>query len=105
MYARSRPPVSFKAPTLHECVSGCDSLGEARRLLDCEVSYGRLEDGALLIEASTLPYRRGQRLRMTLGSSIATLQTHADRVQRRWEIQALERTSGGHDPALVPGAW
>jgi len=62
MFARGRGKARFAAATLAECVAGAASLPEARALLDCEISFGRVSGGVWRIGRSTLPFRVGAAL-------------------------------------------
>jgi len=62
MYARGRifaPPAGI---ALSECVHAAISLQDARALVDCEISIGRVDASGWIVERSSLPFREGSRL-------------------------------------------
>ncbi len=61
MYARARPAPLPQSDGLAALVASAD-LPAARRLLDCEISYGMIVGGAWRITRSTLPFRVGDDL-------------------------------------------
>lgn len=104
MFARNREPVRFGGATLHECVSGCDSLADARRLVDCEVSLGRWDGRDLLICESTLPYLVGQTLRVACSDSGLVTRTGSRGGMRRWDILSQEGTLPDQACAVFRGS-
>jgi hypothetical protein len=60
MFARARA-TSLKQGygSLAEYVAAAPDLAHARELIDCEISFGRVDEAGLRITASTLPYRIG----------------------------------------------
>jgi hypothetical protein len=60
MYVRERAAALDKGyRTLAEYVAAATDLEQAHELVDCEISFGRVEQQGLRITASTLPYRVG----------------------------------------------
>jgi hypothetical protein len=60
MYARERvTPLDKGFRTLTEYINAAPDLHHARDLIDCEISFGTVEDSIQRITASTLPYRIG----------------------------------------------
>lgn len=61
MYVRDRvKPLEFNA-SLPDLVSNA-TAAEARALLDCEISLGRVQESSWIIQRSSLPYRVGKDL-------------------------------------------
>ena len=58
MYARGRAEPLPHGGSLSELVAAC-SLQQARLLLDCELSIGRVSNGSWVIGRSSLPFRAG----------------------------------------------
>jgi hypothetical protein len=60
MFARARATSLHKGyGSLAEHVAAASDLAHARELIDCEISFGRVDEAGLRITASTLPYRIG----------------------------------------------
>jgi len=60
MFARARATSLEKGyGSLAEYVAAAPDLAHARELIDCEISFGRVDESGLRITASTLPYRIG----------------------------------------------
>lgn len=71
MYVRDRvKPLDFDA-SLPDLV-GNATAGEARALLDCEISLGRVQGSAWIIQRSSLPYRVGKDLAASLSPDRTT---------------------------------
>jgi hypothetical protein len=65
MYARGRTaPLNKGYRTLTEYIQAAPDLLHARELIDCEISFGTVEESGLRIAASTLPYRIGALLEL-----------------------------------------
>jgi hypothetical protein len=65
MYARERAtPLERGYRTLTEYIKAAPDLQHARELIDCEISFGVVEDSGWRITASTLPYRIGTLLEL-----------------------------------------
>lgn len=63
MFARARAATLEEGHrSLAECVARAPDLKHAQELIDCEISFGNVEESGLRITASTLPYRIGARL-------------------------------------------
>ncbi len=62
MWARGRAAALAPGRSLRDCVAGADGIAAARAMIDCEISYGRVDAGGFEIAASTLPHRTGARL-------------------------------------------
>ncbi len=93
MFARGRSTTVAPGHTLEQCVLGAASVTVARALVDCEISLGEITAGRYLIQASTLPYRVGQDLKVaTSGSFITTSDTapRGETAVRRWEVIEAE---------------
>jgi hypothetical protein len=94
MYVRDRAePLPFKASLAD--VVGSSPPDKARALLDCEISQGRIESGAWIIERSSLPYRTGQDLAVSFSAdrtSIAVADQASDGTAftRHWAIVDLD---------------
>ena len=64
MLARGRAPgIRLSAPSLAACLAGAADAKARQALLDCEISRGTASGWE--INASTLPWREGQRLRLS----------------------------------------
>lgn len=59
MHARSRMTILPPGSTLATCVECAASLAAAQDLLDCEISFGRVEPQGWIIDRSTLPFKEG----------------------------------------------
>ena len=60
MFARARAARLHEGyGSLVEYVAAAPDLAHARALIDCEISFGEVQDSGLRITASTLPYRIG----------------------------------------------
>lgn len=60
MFARARATSLEKDyGSLAEYVAAAPDLARAHELIDCEISFGRVDESGLRITASTLPYRIG----------------------------------------------
>ena len=57
MFARGRTLALPPGRSLRECVADAADVHSARRLIDCEISFGTVDN--FRITASTLPFRRG----------------------------------------------
>jgi hypothetical protein len=65
MFARARATSLHKGyGSLAEYVAAAPDLAHARELIDCEISFGRVDESGLRITASTLPYRIGSLLEL-----------------------------------------
>jgi hypothetical protein len=65
MYARDRAtPLDKGFRTLTEYIKAAPDLHHARDLIDCEISFGTIEESIQRITASTLPYRIGALLEL-----------------------------------------
>jgi hypothetical protein len=62
MWARGRAAPLAPGGSLRDRVAGAVDIAAARALIDCEISYGRVNAGVFAIAASTLPHRIGARL-------------------------------------------
>jgi len=94
MYVRNRAVALPRGGSLADLVSGC-SPQEARTLLDCEISLGRVRDGSWLISRSSLPFRVKADLKPSFsidGEGVATADiTGAGKASvRNWKIVDLE---------------
>jgi hypothetical protein len=94
MFARNRDVnLETQHRSLSECVAAASSLQHARELVNCEISFGRVDSGAFHITASTLPYRVGAQLQpQVTGRSVTTRDRASDGadVSRGWEITVNE---------------
>jgi hypothetical protein len=63
MFARDQKIALPPGGTLRECLDTAMSIEHARAMLDCEISFATAKAGCFTIDASTLPFRVGQRLR------------------------------------------
>jgi hypothetical protein len=62
MYARRRMGEVPLRGKLIDYIERSANLREAQDLVDCEISFGRVENGGWLIERSSLPYKENQLL-------------------------------------------
>jgi hypothetical protein len=74
MFVRSRAKPLPHGDSLSELVKASD-LKDARALLDCEISLGRVHDGSWRIERSSLPYRVGADLAPAFSADETSLTT------------------------------
>jgi hypothetical protein len=113
IYVRDRGVPLQLGASLPEIVSDSTPT-EARLLLDCEISLGRISGGAWIIERSSLPYRVNADLAPTFASDQKTVTT-ADigndgaEFTRHWDVVDLDvgapnqKLSGlGNDQAEHP---
>ncbi|CAA2141697.1 hypothetical protein [Hyphomicrobium sp. ghe19] len=94
MYARNRAFALPRGGSLVDLVMGC-SPEEARTLLDCEISLGRVRDGAWLIDRSSLPFRVKADLAPSFSIdsesiAIADITEAGKATVRNWKIVDLE---------------
>lgn len=94
MYARAGASASLPAGAhLRDLVAGAETLAAARKLIDCEISFGRVTAAGWLIERSSLPYREGACLDPhmdALGGSTADVAGDGNVIRRSWEILESE---------------
>jgi hypothetical protein len=93
MFARDRVRSLPALPSLVECLTQASTLAQAQEWIDCEISAGELRRHDLYINASTLPFRIGQVLRLRrAGKSLFTTDQATDGtcIERHWEIVARE---------------
>lgn len=62
MFARGRAAALPAGEDLAACVAAAPDVAAARALVDCEISFGMVADGAWRIERSSLPFRVGDDL-------------------------------------------
>jgi hypothetical protein len=103
MYARARTVATQAGLSLSECVTRARSLTDARALIDCEISIGRIEPSGWIITRSTLPFRERQQLTIAAPVSRERLRTtdiaaSGDVTVRDWDILEAE----GDVQAIVP---
>lgn len=97
MYVRDREkPLAFDA-SLPDLVAG-SALREARSLLDCEISLGRTQGDAWIIERSSLPYRIGQDLSAALAPDrksmeLADVTNDGKPFTRHWTIADIDEVA------------
>lgn len=90
MFARDRSASLPAGTTLHDAISHTSSEEEARLLIDCEISFGRITEpgGPLIIHNSTLPWKTGTPFQFDLsGESLVTIPDVAPNgknLMRRW---------------------
>lgn len=93
MYACGHERDLTSGTTLLECVRAAPSHAAAIRLLDFEVALGRIGATGWVIECSSLPFRRGQRLapRHSGSSSLSVCDNdlHVGTRERHWRIAEL----------------
>lgn len=94
MYVRDRAVQLPHGGSLSELVSGA-TVDEARALLDCEISLGRLTGGSWTIERSSLPFRRCADLGFALSDDentiiVRDLAANGAPISRRWTILDFE---------------
>ncbi len=94
IYVRDRGVPLQEGASLPEIVSDSTPT-EARLLLDCEISLGRIKGGAWIIERSSLPYRVGVDLAPSFADDQKTVTT-ADigndgaEFSRHWDVVDLD---------------
>jgi hypothetical protein len=69
MYARGRKFVLPAGGTLSDCVQAAALLPEARALVNCEISIGRIDASGWIVERSSLPFREGCHLDLAVRSN------------------------------------
>ena len=93
MYARANNRDLSSGATLIDCVRAADSHAAALRLLDFEVSFGRIGPAGWSIERSTLPFRCGARFSLQPRGSheliVADSDLHLGTGERQWRIADL----------------
>ena len=93
MYARANDRDLASGETLIDCVRAAPSHAAALRLLDFEVSFGRLGPAGWRIERSTLPFRCAARFSaQSHGGSdliVSDSDFHLGTCERRWRIADL----------------
>jgi hypothetical protein len=107
MWARDRAVVPPMHQTLAQCVAEASSLAAAHALIDCEISFGSVDGGALKIAISSLPYRVGDRLELKHSGQRLTIQDRATAgavVARHWEITDIEGELGAVAAPTPPSA-
>jgi hypothetical protein len=94
MYARNRSVVLPTGGSLAKLAKD-SSPQEARALVDCEISLGRVRDGSWLIGRSTLPFRvktdlspRPLSQRGTF--TVADLASYGGPMLRRWKVVEVD---------------
>jgi hypothetical protein len=93
MFARDRAIMPPAHKTLPECIDAAPSLADAQALIDCEISFGRVQDDAFRITASSLPYRIGDILEPEYSGRRLTTQDRGPAgaaLARHWEITETE---------------
>ncbi len=107
MFARAAINRSMpQGARLAACIGFAASLEEARSLVDCEISFGRVSASGWIIERSSLPYREGARLDPQISRSEQCCKTEdisgdGSAMLRRWDIIELE----GDASALGESLW
>jgi hypothetical protein len=89
MFARDRSVAVPMHRTLSACVAAAPSCECARHLIDCEISFGQVQQGAFRITASSLPFRIGDSLDPRLeqgGMSTADRAYHGNAIVRHWQV-------------------
>jgi hypothetical protein len=69
MYARRRLGEVPLRRKLIDCIEGTANLKERQDLVDCEISFGRIDTGSWRIERSSLPFKENQLLGLQAGES------------------------------------
>jgi hypothetical protein len=98
MFARRRAGEVPARDRLIDCVDGAVNLMEAQDLVDCEISFGRIERDSWRIERSSLPYKENQLLGLRSDDSAKGLLRTADVAamggfqDRVWEIADVQGT-------------
>ena len=104
MFARDRTVVPSAQQTLSQCVKDAHSLEDARALVDCEISFGRVGPAGFQIATSSLPYRTGDLLGQSRANSTLTTIDRAPNGEpmiRRWEITECEGDISALDAAVL----
>lgn len=113
MYVRERTAPLPHDASLPDLVAS-STPGEARTLLDCEISLGRMRADAWIVERSSLPYRTGQDLSVSFAAdhtsvAVADLAADGTAFTRHWAIVDLDVGApnktiqgSGHDQAGSP---
>lgn len=97
MYARDRAVAVPEGRSLADCVADAACVGDARELVDCEISFGTVSAHGLRITASTLPYRVGDIVSAEFEEHRATTSDRSSdgaAVTRAWEIVGIEGAIG-----------
>jgi hypothetical protein len=93
MYARASDRDLTSGTTLIDCVRAAPSYAAALRLLDFEVSFGRIGPKGWIIERSTLPFRRNSQFSLQPHGSddliVPDSDLHLGTCERRWRIADL----------------
>ncbi|MFA5122035.1 hypothetical protein [Zavarzinia sp.] len=95
MYARARTAALPAGGDLAALVAAAPTAADARDLIDCEISIGRIGPAGWTIEHSSLPYREGAGLGPVTGGCGAQLLTrdiarNGREITRAWRIEALQ---------------
>jgi hypothetical protein len=89
LYARGRAAALPPGGDLAECIAAAAGVAAMRRLLDCEISVGRIAGSAWRIARSSLPFRVNNDVAPRLKGDVATV---ADRfpdgtpMRRDWQV-------------------
>jgi hypothetical protein len=90
MFVRDRAVALPALPSLAAAVATADP-SQARDLIDCEISYGKIGPAGPRIHASSLPYRIGHVLGLHVqGAGLITTDQDANGrpTERRWQVMA-----------------
>ncbi len=101
MYVRNRAVALPRGGSFADLVKGC-SPEDARCLLDCEISLGRVRDGLWLIGRSSLPFRVRSDLAPEFSSDCETIRVRdvtasGAPLTRRWTIVDIDVERHRHD--------
>jgi hypothetical protein len=102
MYARGRTAQLPEGETLSHCLARCRSIGEARALLDFEISFGRVGPSYWTIERSSLPFREAHPFKFrTTGDRLRSPDVSREGIPlfREWTIIEAE---GDLDAIVAP---
>jgi hypothetical protein len=105
MYARDRAQKLTPGGTLGDLVASAPP-DDARGMIDCEISFGRITQTHWRIESSSLPYRESAELLPSLSKDMthftsADIQADGTPMTRRWSVVEIEGdiTHGIKSPA------
>ncbi|MCF4164365.1 hypothetical protein L2U69_01725 [Zavarzinia compransoris] len=95
MFARDRGVPLGAGETLGDLVADAGDMAAALALIDCEISYGTIDESGWTIGHSSLPFREGARLAPVTahgGAGLVTTGVAADggRADHVWRIETLQ---------------
>lgn len=100
MYARRRLLEAALRGRLIDCIEQADTITEAQDLVDCEISFGRIERGGWRIQRSSLPYKENHLLgfhadeSQTGRVSTTDVTPSGELLVRHWEVTDVQGALG-----------